>query len=138
MTTLGITIGFVLLIIPGILLTFRWYVAVQAAAIEREGWLPAMRRSRQLTGEIYGHLFAFALLVGFITAVPMAVARAAATGHDTLAAAFIGGVLLHSFALAFAALATALLYYDLTSRYGPVSAQAVDQGAPAASGSGDA
>jgi len=117
MTTLGITIGFVLLIIPGILLTFRWYVAVQAAAIERDGWLPAMRRSRRLTGDIYGHLFAFALLVWFITAVPMAVARAAATGHDTLAAAFIGGMLLHAFALAFAALATALLYYDLTSRF---------------------
>jgi hypothetical protein len=116
MTTLGISVGFVMLIVPGIILTFRWFVAVQAAAIEHEGWLPALRRSRQLTVGVYGHLFAFAILIGIIGEVPLAIGRAGVTGHDTLAAAFIGGVMLHTFALAFTALATALLYFDLASR----------------------
>jgi len=116
MTTLGILVGFVMLIVPGILLTFRWYVAVQAAAIEQEGWLPALRRSRQLTVGVYGHLFAFAILIGIIGEVPLVIGRAGVTGHDTLAAAFIGGIVLHAFAVAFAALATALLYFDLASR----------------------
>jgi hypothetical protein len=116
MTTLGITVGFVMLIVPGIILTFRWFVAVQAAAIEHEGWLPALRRSRQLTVGVYGHLFAFAILIGIIGEVPLAIGRAGVTGRDTLAAAFIGGVMLHAFALAFTALATALLYFDLASR----------------------
>jgi hypothetical protein len=116
MATLGILVGFVMLIVPGIILAFRWYVAVQTAAIEHEGWLPALRRSRQLTVGAYGHLFAFAILIGIIGEVPLAIGRAGVTGHDTLAVAFIGGVVLHAFALAFAALATALLYFDLASR----------------------
>jgi hypothetical protein len=124
MTTLGILLGFVMLIIPGIVLTFRWYVAVQAAAIEHEGWLPAMRRSRQLTVGAYGHLFGFGILIAIIGGVPLFIARAGVTGHDTLAMAFIGGVLLHAFSLAFAALATALLYFDLASRRDSVSLQA--------------
>jgi hypothetical protein len=117
MATLGVLIGFLMLIIPGVLLSFRWYVAVQAAAIEREGWLPSMRRSRELTRGVYGHLFGFGILIGIIAEVPLVVARAVVTGHDTLVAAFIGGVLLHAFALAFTALATALLYFDLASRH---------------------
>lgn len=126
MTTLGILLGFVMLIIPGILLTFRWYVAVQAAAIEHDGWLAAIRRSRELTVGIYGHLFGFSILIGIIGSVPLFVGKAAATGHDTLAIAFIGGVLLDAFALAFAALATALLYFDLASRHETVSPQTAD------------
>jgi hypothetical protein len=124
MTTLGILLGFVMLIIPGIVLAFRWYVAVQAAAIEHEGWLPAIRRSRELTVGVYGHLFGFGILIGIISGVPLVIARAGVTGHDTLAMAFIGGVLLHAFSLAFAALATALLYFDLASRRDSVSLQA--------------
>ena len=124
MTTLGVLVGFVLLIIPGILLAFGWYVAVQAAAIEREGWLPAMRRSRELTRGVYGHLFGFGILIAIIAELPLVIARAGVTGHDTLVAAFIGGVLLHAFALAFTALATALLYFDLASRHSAVSVQA--------------
>jgi hypothetical protein len=78
--------------------------------------LGALRRSGQLTAGAYGHLFGFAILTGVIVEVPLALGRAGVTGHDTLAAAFIGGVILHAFALAFVALATALLYFDLASR----------------------
>jgi hypothetical protein len=45
MATLGILAGFVLLIVPWIILAFRWYVAVQTAAIGHEGWLPALRQT---------------------------------------------------------------------------------------------
>jgi hypothetical protein len=116
MTTLGIAVGLVALIVPGIILAFRWYVAVQAAAIEQEGWIPAIRRSRELTRGVYVHLFGFGILIYLIAEVPLLIGRAVVTGHDTLAAAFIGGVLLHAFALAFTALATALLYFDLAAR----------------------
>jgi hypothetical protein len=123
MMTLGILIGLVLLIVPGIILAFRWYVAVQAAAIEHEGWLPALRRSRELTRGVYLHLFGFGILIGIISELPLAIARDGVTGHDTLAVAFLAGVLVHAFALAFAALATALLYYDLASRHGSAPSQ---------------
>ncbi len=42
------TIAGSLLVIPGIILWLRWSVAAQAAAIENDGWLPALRSSRQL------------------------------------------------------------------------------------------
>ena len=116
MSALGVLVGFVMLIVPGIVLAFRWYVAVQAAAIEHEGWLPALRRSRQLTVGVYGHLFGFGILVGVISEVPILIGRVGVTGRDTLVVAFVGGVILHAFALAFTALATALLYFDLVSR----------------------
>ncbi len=108
--------GFIALIVPGILLAFRWYVAVQAATIEDEGWQPAIHRSRELTRGVYGHLFAFGVLIAIITEVPLRLATNGVTGRDTLAAAFLGGVPLHAFALAFTALATALLYFDLAAR----------------------
>jgi hypothetical protein len=129
MSTLGIAVGFVLLIVPGVILSFRWYVAVQAAAIEGEGWTDALARSRVLTRGVYLHLFGFGFLMAIVTAGPTTIARAAITGHDTLAPAFVGGVLLHAFALAFAALATALLYFDLASRR---SVPAIDIGGAAA------
>jgi hypothetical protein len=124
MTTLGIGLGLVALIVPGIILAFRWYVAVQAAAIEREGWQAAIHRSRELTQGVYGHLFAFGFLIGIMTGLPLRLATIGVTGKDTLAPAFIGGVLLHSFALAFTALATALLYFDLAARQGTELPQA--------------
>jgi hypothetical protein len=83
-----------------------------------------MRRSRELTVGAYWHLFGFGILIGIIGEIPLVIAKAGATGHDTLAAAFVGGVLLHAFALAFTALATALLYFDLASRHSSASAQA--------------
>jgi hypothetical protein len=46
---LGFFGGLVLLVIPGIILWLRWQVAAQAAAIEREGWRQALRRSWSLT-----------------------------------------------------------------------------------------
>jgi hypothetical protein len=123
MAALGVLVGFVMLIVPGIVLAFRWYVAVQAAAIEHEGWLPALRRSRQLTVGVYGHLFGFGILIGVISEVPLLIGKVGVTGHDTLALAFLGGVMLHAFALAFTALATALLYFDLVSRRESASPQ---------------
>lgn len=40
MATLGIVLGLIALIVPGVILFFRWFVAAQVAAIEHEGWLP--------------------------------------------------------------------------------------------------
>lgn len=67
---LGIAVGLLLFIVPGVILMFRWYVVAQAAAIENEGWLPALRRSRQLAAGRYGHMFVFAVLVALIVSVP--------------------------------------------------------------------
>lgn len=113
---LGIMVGFLFLIVPGVILWLRWSVVAQAAAIEREGWLPALRRSSHLTNHRYGHIAALLILVGVIGFVPSFVAGIAFGHHDTGAASFLTGLAIDILIASFTALAGALLYYDLVVR----------------------
>ena len=49
-------IGFLALIVPGLILLARWAVVAQAAAIERVDWSSARRRSAELTRGSYLHV----------------------------------------------------------------------------------
>jgi hypothetical protein len=113
--TLGIALGLVALIVPGIILFLRWFVVAQVAAIERGGWLPALRGSRTLTDGHYGHIFAFMVLLILITGVPGGVVTLV-LGDQTTGATFPVELVIHLFVASFAALTTALLYYDLVAR----------------------
>jgi hypothetical protein len=46
---IGVAIGMVLLVVPGIILALMWSVAAPALVVEREGVFAALRRSSQLT-----------------------------------------------------------------------------------------
>lgn len=113
---LGIALGFLAFFVPGVFLMLRWYVVAQAAAIEREGWVPALRSSHRLTKGHYGHIFVFAIYVALIVSVPSLLAGLGFSDHSTSAASFVVGVIVQVFALSFGALATALLYFDLRGR----------------------
>ncbi len=115
---LGIALGFVALIVPGIILAFRWVVVAQTAAIEHEGWLPALRRSRALTRGNYEHIFVFFIALTLIVFVPTLVVGAGFGHHTTTVASYVVGVIVQVFTSSFAALTTALLYFDLVVRFG--------------------
>src|SRR5271165_2788533 len=66
--TLGIFAGFLALIVPGVLLSLRWAVVAQTAAMQPDGWLPALRRSRDLTQGHYWHIVGLLLIVGVLNA----------------------------------------------------------------------
>ena len=112
---LGTAAGFFALIIPGIYLSLRWAVVAQAAAIEQEGWLPALRSSGRLLDGHYGHVFVFLLFVFAVLAAPTFLV-ALVVGEDVNAGTFILGVALEVVISSFGALATALLYFDLRTR----------------------
>jgi hypothetical protein len=114
---LGMVLGFVALIVPGIVLMLRWAVVAQAAAIEHEGWLPALRRSHRLAEGSYRHVAAFIVLVTAITLVPSIAGGIVFGHHDTSTASFLTGLVVRVITASFAALATALLYYDLLTRW---------------------
>jgi hypothetical protein len=118
---LGIGLGFLLLIVPGVILWLRWYVVAQAAAIEHEGWLPALRRSRRLTRGNYGHVVVFTIYVGLIVTVPTLLVGFAFGHQTTTLASFLVGVLLQIVTWSFGALAAGLLYFDLRARLGPAA-----------------
>jgi hypothetical protein len=113
---LGILAGF-LLIVPGVILLLRWAVVAQAAAIEREGWLPALRRSGKLAQGNYIHIALFVFLVGLLAGAPAFIVGHAFFGrHDSGAAPFLSALAIQVVTASFTALAGALLYYDLRLR----------------------
>jgi hypothetical protein len=115
-STLGIFVGFIAFLVPGILLTLRWAVVAQSAALERGSWTDALRRSADLTRKNYWHVFGLLFLVGAMSwLVTYAVVRA--FDHpSTTVASFVAGTALQTVVRSFTALATALLYFDLTAR----------------------
>jgi hypothetical protein len=112
----GIAAGFIALIVPGILLALRWAVVAQAAAVEHEGWLPALRRSRRLTGGHYMHIVGLFLVTGALSAVVRLSAAAIPLGSSSGAASTAVGVVVDSLVASFTALTFAVLYFDLLGR----------------------
>lgn len=113
--TLGMFVGFLLLIIPGVILFLRWAVVAQAAAIEREGWLAALRRSGGLSRRNYGHIAAFLILTSALASAPFGIGLVLFGDSGSAIVSILGGGL-RVVAASFAALALALLYYDLVVR----------------------
>jgi hypothetical protein len=116
MSSLGELLGFAALIIPGIVLTLRWSVAAQAAAIEREGWLSALRSSRRLTREQYEHVFTLLLLTGVLTFVVHVGATVALEGDTSSARSVLIGIAIDTLLASFSALTLAVLYFELRGR----------------------
>jgi hypothetical protein len=116
MATLGIAVGFLFFIVPGILLAARWAVVAQAAAIEREGWLPALRRSGELAAGRYLHILAVLIAVTLFAALVTLLGAAIATGPGTGAGPVALGIAAHTVAASLTAVITSILYFDLRSR----------------------
>jgi hypothetical protein len=113
---LGIIVGFVALIIPGIYLLLRWFVVAQAAAIEDQGWLPALRRSGELVEGHFRHVFVVFVCMVLIVDGPAYLIGLGFDHESTSVISFLVGSVVLVFAYSFSALITALLYYDLRLR----------------------
>ncbi len=112
-----IGLGFIALIVPGVILSLRWSVVAQTAAVDHEGWMPALRRSAQLTAGHYWHIFRVLLSIGFLTFLIAAIAGAfAGAGYNTNVASVLIGIAVYTIVASFAALALAVLYFDLRAR----------------------
>jgi|ERR1700722_1312810 len=75
--------GFLLLIVPGVMMAVAWVVAVPALVVERTGVFGAMSRSAELTRghrwPIFGLLVIYIIAAGIVSTVVSAVVGAAAT-----------------------------------------------------------
>jgi hypothetical protein len=121
--------GLFLLILPGIYIFFRLRVTAQVAAIERQSWLSALRRSWALTEGNLRHVFFFVICIGLITALPgMLIDRALADAPAVVT--FSGWLVVQILVISFAALATALLYFDLRSRRRYAAEQFLEMSGP--------
>jgi hypothetical protein len=81
LTMLTVTLGLVLLIIPGILAMIMLFAVIPVVMLEDRGPLEAMRRSRELASNAWGRILAVLLVVMIITAIPsFAVGAASVVG----------------------------------------------------------
>jgi hypothetical protein len=124
-STLGIFAGFIALIVPGILLSLRWAVVAQAAALERGSWTDALRRSADLTRGNYWHIFGTVFLVSLPGGILGFALEAAFHHPSTTVPSFVAGTAFQTVVRSFTALATALLYFDLMARKQAASTAAV-------------
>ena len=123
---IGIVIGFILIIIPGLILLTIWSVAAPVVVLERPGGLRALGRSRELVrGEgwnVFAVILLMVILVSVISFAIEAVAASAGTGIDLLVRVVVGIL-----TAPISALASAVLYFQLR---GPATREDTAAGAP--------
>jgi hypothetical protein len=112
---LGIGLGFVAFVVPGIVLLIRWVVVAQVAAIEHPDWIGALRRGAQLTRGNYLHIFGLLIVMAIVNVV-LGEAAVGIAGRGTRAADVAFGIAVETLIRSFTALATAVLYFDLLAR----------------------
>lgn len=112
--TLGIGLGLIV-IIPGILLAIRWAVVAQAAAIENENWVEALKQSGRLTAGNYLHVLGVLLVSGLI-AIALTNGAIAAVGTRKTVQAISVGIAVETVARSFVALTASILFFDLLAR----------------------
>jgi hypothetical protein len=112
----GIALGFLALVVPGIVLAMRWAVVAQVAALEHGGWSAALGRSARLTHGRYVHVFGLLIATGALGLGVRVAARAIPAGSTSGVASVTVGILVDSLLASFSALTLAVLYFDLRAR----------------------
>ena len=112
LTGIGISIGMMLLIIPGIILMCIWAVSMQACIVEDLGVLDSISRSADLTKYYRLQIFVLMFLVGIVTVLfgvvdIMSAAEGPSAGWSLISAA------LQTLPAAFSGVMSAIIYYDL-------------------------
>jgi hypothetical protein len=108
----GILIGFILIIVPGLILLTIWAVAAPVVVLERPGGLRALARSRELVRGNGWSVFAVILLLVILVAIAAAAIELGAVAVSTglgLVVTVVIGIL----ATPLSSLAAAVLYFDL-------------------------
>jgi hypothetical protein len=127
---LGVFVGFLALILPGIYLAVRWYFVPQVVVVDGRRGADALRRSSELVTGSWWRVLGIAIvfnLLAAVVALPLGLAAdAAAREADVDFLVLIGTIAGQALTLSFLALATALLYFDLRARRGDVWAPGGD------------
>jgi len=109
---LGIVVGFVLLVIPGLVLVTLWSVAAPVVVLERPPGLGALARSRELVRgngwQVFGVIFVLGILVSVLAAAIDIAAQSAGTGLGIVVRVILGVL-----TAPLSALAAAVLYFEL-------------------------
>jgi hypothetical protein len=109
---IGILIGFVLIIIPGLILITIWSVAAPVVVLERPGALKALGRSRELVKgngwQVFGVIVVLVIGVRIVAAVIEGIGNSGGTGVG-----IVVRVIVEILLAPLSALAASVLYFEL-------------------------
>jgi ABC-type multidrug transport system fused ATPase/permease subunit len=111
---IGITIGLVLVIVPGLFLLTIWAVIAPVIVIERAGAIESFGRSRELVRgngwQVFGVIVVLFLLQFIVTAVIQAIANGIS---DSFAAYAVSDLIVRLLVAPLSALAASVLFFEL-------------------------
>jgi len=111
-TGIGIFVGFILIVVPGLILATVWSVVAPVVVLERPGGLRALSRSRELVRgngwQVFSVIFVLLFLVGLLASGIDFAANSAGTGVGVVVRVIVG-----IFTAPLGALTGAVLYFDL-------------------------
>ncbi|HVY97893.1 MAG TPA: glycerophosphoryl diester phosphodiesterase membrane domain-containing protein [Dongiaceae bacterium] len=114
LATIGITVGFALFFVPGLILLLMWWVFIPVMIVEGVGVTEAFGRSRALTkGHRWG-IFGLLIIVGIVQAVVQMIVGFIGGALGTIATEVLDLVVTFGFT-AFTAVLCAVGYYYLRS-----------------------
>jgi len=109
---IGIAIGFVLIIIPGLILLTIWSVAAPVVVLEHPGVIAALGRSRELVRgngwQVFGVIVVLFIGVGIVSAIIEAVGDSGGTGVG-----IVVRIIVQILTAPITALAASVLYFEL-------------------------
>jgi hypothetical protein len=123
---LGIALGFVLLIVPGLFLLTIWAVIGPVIVVERASALDSFGRSRAL---VRGHgwtVFAIVLIMGLLSAIASSLLQAAFAFLPRFLEILVGGTIAQAVVAPLMAIAIALTYFRLREAHGEAAAAPVE------------
>jgi hypothetical protein len=120
LAALGVALGFLALIIPGVYLAIRWFFVPQAVVIDGARGPAALTRSGEVVQGFWWRTFGLVIVVNLAVAVPALILSAPFTAiadsTDREVWALAGTIIAESVTAPFAALFSTFLFYDLRAR----------------------
>jgi len=115
---IGIAIGFVLIVIPGLILITIWSVAAPVIVLERPAGLGALGRSRELVRgngwQVFGVIAVLVIGVGIVAAIIEAIGDSGGTGVG-----IVVRIVVQILTAPLSALAASVLYFELRGSTAP-------------------
>jgi uncharacterized membrane protein len=117
---IGVAVGFLLLVVPGLIAVARWSLIVPLVVIERLGVGEAFSRSSQLVKGQTGRVLVLVVVSAIITGLISLAVRAAFGFLPQFGSVWIGGTIASAVAVPYQAHVLTVLYYKLTEPERPV------------------
>ena len=117
---IGVAVGFLLLVVPGLIAIARWSLIVPLVMIERLGWREAFVRSSELVRGRTGRVLVVIVVSNLLTSLGTLAVSSAFSFLPSFGAAWVGATVAGAVIVPFEALVLTVLYYRLRQPARPV------------------